>query len=209
VPQNVDAPKSGVLQSLGDAFGYVRGERIIMTFLTVSALFNIFGRSYITLLPVVAKEVLHVGASGFGFISSGPGLGTIVGSLTLASLGRVPARRAILVVLLLAFSICLCVFAVNGDVWIAFATLVVVGALSTVFETLLNTSIQLRVEESFRGRVSGFYGLTGGGLREFGGMQAGFVAEWTSAPFAIAAGAIVLAVVGYIFLGARLKRLAE
>jgi MFS family permease len=209
VPQNVDAPKSGVLQSLRDAFGYVRGERIIMTFLTVSALFNIFGRSYITLLPVVAKEVLHVGASGFGFISAGPGLGTIIGSLTLASLGRVPARRPILVSILLAFSICLCVFAVTADIWIAFATLVVVGALSTVFETLLNTSIQLRVEESFRGRVSGFYGLTGGGLREFGGMQAGFVAEWTGAPIAIAAGAIVLAVVGYFFLGARLKRLAE
>jgi MFS family permease len=209
VPKVIDAPKSGVLESLHDAFGYVRGERIIMTFLTVSALFNIFGRSYITLLPVVAKEVLHVGASGFGFISAGPGLGTIIGSLTLASLGRVRARRAILVSILLAFSICLCVFAVTADAWIAFATLVVVGALSTVFETLLNTSIQLRVEESFRGRVSGFYGLTGGGLREFGGMQAGFVAEWTSAPIAIAAGAIVLAVVGYIFLGARLKRLAE
>jgi hypothetical protein len=86
--------------------------------------------------------------------------------------------------------------------------LVAIGALSTVFETLLNTSIQLRVAEEFRGRVSGFYGLTGGGLREFGGMQAGFVAEWTSAPVAIVAGAVVLAIVGYTFLGARLKRIA-
>ena len=47
----------------------------------------------------------------------------------------------------------------------------IVGALSTVFETLLNTSIQLRVAEAYRGRVMGFYGLTGGGLRELGGMQ--------------------------------------
>ena len=39
-------------------------------------------------------------------------------------------------------------------------------------------------------------------------MQAGFVAEWTSAPVAIVAGAVVLAVVGYMFLGARLKRMA-
>lgn len=209
VPKTSNAPTAGVLKSLRDAFGYVRGERIIATFLIVSALFNIFGRSYITLLPVVAKEVLRVGASGFGFVSAGPGLGTIIGSLTLASLGRVRARRGILVALLLSFSSCLCAFAVSSDAWVAFAILVVVGALSTVFETLINTSIQLRVVESFRGRVSGFYGLTGGGLREFGGMQAGFVAEWTSAPIAIAAGSIVLAVVGYLFLGARLKRLAE
>ncbi|MGH7886546.1 MAG: hypothetical protein ACREPG_01680 [Candidatus Binatia bacterium] len=42
-----------------------------------------------------------------------------------------------------------------------------------------------------------------------GGMQAGFVAEWTSAPFAIGASAVVLAAVGYGILGSRLKRLAE
>ncbi len=201
--------RAGVLQSLCDGFSYVRGERIIMTFLIVSALFNIFGRSYLTLLPVVAKDVLRIGASGFGFISAGPGLGTIIGSLSLASAGRVEARRGILISILLAFCVSLFAFALSGDAMIAFGCLALVGGLSTAFETLLNTSIQLRVEEGFRGRVSGFYGLTGGGLREFGGMQAGFVAEWSSAPFAIGAGALVLAVVGYGFLGARLKRLAE
>ena len=90
VPNVVDSGRrSTVLQSLRDAFAYVRGERIIMTFLAVSALFNIFGRSYTTLLPVIAKEVLRLGPAGFGFISAGPGMGTIIGSLGLAFLGRV------------------------------------------------------------------------------------------------------------------------
>ncbi len=177
--------------------------------MTVSAIFNIFGRSYVTLLPVFAKDVLRVGASGFGFISAGPGLGTIIGSLTLASLGRLEARRGLMVSILIAFTACLFAFAVTGDFRMAFGFLVVVGALSTVFETLLNTSIQLRVVESFRGRVSGFYGLTGGGLREFGGMQAGFVAEWAGAPLAIGAGALVLALLGYFFLGSRLSSSVE
>jgi outer membrane lipoprotein SlyB len=78
-----------------------------------------------------------------------------------------------------------------------------------VFDTLMNTSIQLRVEEAFRGRVSGFYGLTGGGLRELGGMQAGFIAEWTGAPIAITAGAIVLAILGYVVLDASFKDYAD
>ncbi|HEY7218819.1 MAG TPA: MFS transporter [Candidatus Binatia bacterium] len=200
--------RASVLQSLRDAFSYVQGEKIIMTFLTVSAIFNIFGRSYVTLLPVFAKEVLRLSASGFGFISAGPGLGTIIGSLTLASLGRVETKRSRMVMILIAFSACLFAFAVSGDARLAFGFLVAVGALSTVFETLMNTSIQLRVEEAFRGRVSGFYGLTGGGLREFGGMQAGFVAEWTSAPIAIASGAIVLVIVSASILGSRLKESA-
>jgi predicted MFS family arabinose efflux permease len=200
---------STVLQSLREAFGYVRGERIIMTFLMVSALFNIFGRSYITLLPVVAKEILRVGASGFGFISAGPGLGTIIGSLTLASLGRVQAQRGIMITILLAFCVSLFAFAWCADAKMAFGFLVLVGGLSTVFETLLNTSIQLRVVEAFRGRVSGFYGLTGGGLREFGGMQAGFVAEYSSAPFAIGVGAVLLGCIGLGFLGSRLRRVPD
>ena len=203
VPNIVQNQRASVIQSLTEAFGYVRRENVIMTFLTVSAIFNIFGRSYVTLLPVFAKDVLQLGASGFGFISAGPGLGTIIGSFTLASLGRVEAKPARMVALLIGFTSCLFSFAVSRDARLAFGFLVAVGALSTLFETLLNTSIQLRVEEAFRGRVSGFYGLTGGGLREFGGMQAGFIAEWTSAPVAISAGAVALAVIGYMFLNFR------
>ncbi len=205
VPNLVQSNGQSVVQSLADAFAYVRQEKVIMTFLTVSAVYNILGRSYITLLPVFAKDVLQLGASGFGFISAGPGLGTIIGSLTLASLGRVEAKPGRMAAILISFAACLFSFAVSRDPRIAFGFLVAVGSLSTVFETLVNTSIQLRVEEAFRGRVSGFYGLTGGGLREFGGMQAGIVAEWTSAPIAIAAGAIVLGIVGYIILGSRVK----
>jgi MFS family permease len=203
VPNVVHRQHASVIQSLTEAFGYVRRENVIMTFLTVSAIFNIFGRSYVTLLPVFAKDVLQLGASGFGFISAGPGLGTIIGSFTLASLGRVEAKPARMVGLLVGFTTCLFSFAVSRDARLAFGFLVAVGALSTLFETLLNTSIQLRVEEAFRGRVSGFYGLTGGGLREFGGMQAGFIAEWTSAPVAISAGAVALALIGYMFLNFR------
>ena len=96
-------------------FDYVRHEKVILRYLTVSAIFNIFGRSYVTLLPVFAKDVLRVGASGFGFISAGPGLGTIIGSLTLASLGRLQARRGLMVSILIAFAACLFGFAVTGD----------------------------------------------------------------------------------------------
>jgi MFS family permease len=203
---DAEGRRVNLLQSLRDGFDYVRRERVITTFLLVSSIFNIFGRSFITLLPVFAKEILRIGASGLGFIAAGPGLGTIIGSLSLAAFGRVEARRDILVTILLAFSVSLFAFAASTDFRVAFACLVVVGAMSTVFETLLNTSIQLRVIEAYRGRVMGFYGLTGGGLREFGGMQAGFLAEWSSAPFAIEAGAVLLAVIGFLFLGARLQR---
>jgi hypothetical protein len=116
----------------------------------------------------------------------------------------VEAKRGRMIALLIAFSIVLFAFAASRHFELSFACLAIVGALSTVFETLLQTSIQLMVAESYRGRVLGFYGLTTGGLREFGGMQAGFLAEWRSAPFAVETGAVILAIVGFFFLGARL-----
>ena len=150
-----------------------------------------------------------MGASGFGFISAAPGLGTIIGSLTLASLGSVEAKRGRMIALLMAFSTVLFSFGASRHLEFSFACLVMVGALSTVFETLLQTSIQLTVGEAYRGRVMGFYGLTAGGLRELGGMQAGFLAEWRSAPFAVGTGAVILAVFGFLFLGARMRELPK
>jgi len=198
--------QASVIQSLKDGLSYVKTQRVIVTFLIVSACFNIFGRSYITLLPVFAKEVLQLGASGLGFLSAGPGLGTIIGSLILASLGRVEAKRGRMLVILVGYAAALFAFAASSHFNLTFACLVLVGALSTAFETLLQTSIQLQVAEAFRGRVMGFYGLTTGGLREFGGMQAGFLAEWTGAPFTIEAGVVVLIVIGFLFLGAKMRR---
>ncbi|HYY25925.1 MAG TPA: MFS transporter [Candidatus Udaeobacter sp.] len=203
-PHGLENARATVVQSLLDGFGYVRRHKAITTFLLVSAAFNIFGRSYITLLPVFAKEVLAVGASGLGFIAAAPGLGTIIGSLILAALGSVEAKRGRMITLLVAFSIVLFFFAASPHFELSFVSLVVVGGLSTVFETLLQTSIQLMVAESYRGRVLGFYGLTTGGLREFGGMQAGFLAEWRSAPFAVETGAVILVIVGCFFLGGHL-----
>ena len=208
-PHGAENARATVIRSLLDGFGYIRRQKIIATFLLVSAVYNILGRSYVTLLPVFAKEILNVGASGFGFISAAPGLGTIIGSLTLASLGSVEAKRGRMIALLIAFSTVLFSFGASRHLEFSFACLVMVGALSTVFETLLQTSIQLTVGEAYRGRVMGFYGLTAGGLRELGGMQAGFLAEWRGAPFAVGTGAVILAVFGFLFLGARMRELPK
>lgn len=194
-------------ESLFDGIGYIRRQGLIFTLLVTSALFSIFGRSYIILLPVFAKAVLNIGASGLGFIAAAPGLGTIIGSLGVAALGRSQVKRRTMVMSLFGAALALFLFAASGSFATACLTLVAVGMLSMTFDTLLNALIQLNVTDAYRGRVMGVYGLTAAGLREFGGMQAGFLAEWTGAPFAIEAGAVVVALVAVFFLGPRLKKL--
>jgi MFS family permease len=207
IPKHLAGSGTGsISNSIIDGFSYVRREKVILTLLVVTALYNIFGRSYITLLPVIAKEELRVGASGLGFLSAAPGLGTIIGSLIIAALGRENVKRSILVSILVAYSACLFFFASTELFHFAFAILALTGGLSTVFDTLVSTLIQLTVDDDYRGRVMGFYGMAAAGLREFGGVQAGLLAEWMRAPFAIEAGAAVVALVALFFGRARLQR---
>jgi MFS family permease len=208
-PQETDRERMRMVDSLLDGLRYIRGQKVILTLLIGSACVSIFGRSYIILLPVFAKDILRVGASGLGFIAAAPGLGTIIGALFLAALGRVKVKRVALVTILCCSAVSLFVFAGSRSFALAFPMLVVVGAMSTVFDTLLNTIIQLTVMDAYRGRVMGVYGLTAAGLREFGGMQAGFLAEWAGAPFAIEAGAVVVVLFALFFFVPQLRKLPE
>jgi MFS family permease len=209
VPYQPSEPVTNrVRASVFDGFNYIRREKLILLLLIVTSLFNIFGRSYIILLPVVAKEVLQVGASGLGYITAAPGLGTIIGSLAVAAFGRGEVNRTVLVLLLLGYAASLVVFASTGSFYTAFSAMVAIGLLSTGFDTLVATLIHLKVDDSYRGRVMGFYGMAAAGLREFGGVQAGLLAEWTSAAFAIDAGAVVVALVAFFVLAPRLRQVA-
>jgi MFS family permease len=196
-------------QSFFDGLRYISHHKLIFTLLIGSSCVSVFSRSYIILLPVFAKEVLHTGASGLGFISAAPGLGTIIGALALAALGWVKIRQRSFVSILVGLGVALFIFGTAQRFVIAFPSLIVAGALGTIFETLLHTLIQLSVVDSYRGRVMGVYGLAAAGLREFGGVQAGFIAEWAGAPFAIQAGAVIVVLVAMLFFYPQLKRLPE
>jgi len=209
IPVNTGAGTARITDSLLAGLAYIRQQKLILTLLIGSSLFSIFGRSYITLLPVFAKEVLRVGASGLGFIAAAPGLGTIIGSLSLAALSRIKANRRSLVLLLLGSSGALILFATTHNFATAFMMLVMVGGSNIAFDTLVNTAIQLSVADVYRGRVLGVYGLATAGLRELGGMQAGFVAEWTTTPFALEAGAVVVVLMAVFFFGPRLRGLPQ
>jgi MFS family permease len=209
IPPLAETRGSPIRQSIADGFTYIRRQKLIFLLLITTSLFNIFGRSYLTLLPVIAKEVLQVGASGLGFIAAGPGLGTIIGSLALAASAKVDVNRNVLVLLLLGYASFLVVFAATSHVQIAFGVLVAVGALSIAFDTLVSTIIQLTVTDAYRGRIMGFHGMASAGLREFGGVQAGVIAEWMGARFAIDAGAVFVALVALFFLAPRLGRVSE
>ena len=74
---------------------YVRATKKVSTLIRFIAVFSVLGVPYITLMPVVARDLLGLDASGYGLLLSSLGIGGLSGALALAAVGgRAAAREA-------------------------------------------------------------------------------------------------------------------
>jgi len=134
-----------------------------------------FGASYLALMPAVARDVLHQGSEGLGFLMGAVGLGALCGAYALA---RVPERHLAMTPVLAAasFGVSLVLFAHSHSLPLSMALL-----LPTSFSLMLlggstNTLIQTVAHDHFRGRVVSFYTMSFMGMMPWGSLVLGWIA---------------------------------
>ena len=190
-------------QRLAEGASYVVREPVVGLLLIDVAVFSLFAMNRLTLIPLFADQVLHAGASGFGFLMASMGLGALVGALTLAffpGLGANPARQFWLGLLWVA---ALLVFSFSRVFLLSSAALFVAGYSQISFVATANSRIQTLTPDGLRGRVMGLYAQALIGVGPLGAMQAGALATLLSAPWAMAIGATVA---GAVVVATRLLR---
>lgn len=182
---------------------YARHQPVVGMLLVAVAVFSLFAMNRLTLIPLFADQVLHVGAHGFGFLLASMGLGALAGALTLAffpSAGADPRRQLwmamIWVVALLEFSI-------SRAFVLSMAALFVAGYCQISFVATANNRIQTLTPDHLRGRVMSLYAQALIGVGPVGSTQAGALATLFGAPWAMAIGAIVA---GAVVLGIAIAR---
>jgi MFS family permease len=183
-----------------EALRYVRGHRILLAVISLVTIVSLFGWPYSVLLPVFARDVLHVGAAGFGYLMAANGVGALLGALTLASLGNTPHRRTLFYGGLFGFCIMLSVFALSHVYWLSATALAGAGFFMIIFFATANTAVQTRVPDELRGRVMGIYALAFIGLTPFGALIAGALARTTSVSFTVTLGAVICMIAGLIVM---------
>jgi MFS family permease len=183
-----------------EALRYVRSHRILRAVISLVTIVSLFGWPYSILLPVFARDVLHVQVSGYGYLMAANGVGALFGALTLASLGHSVTRRTLFYGGLFGFCIMLAVFALSHVYWLSALALAGSGFFMIIFFATANTAVQTRVPDELRGRVMGIYALAFLGLTPFGSLLAGAIAKTTSASFAVSFGAVVCLVAGLIVM---------
>jgi len=184
-----------VIQEMAQGINFVR-RNTIFGFLIGMTFFNsVFGMSYIFLFPVFARDIFDAGTSGLGFLNAATGIGALLGTILTASLGNFQRKGWLLLGGAISFGIFLIIFAatssVIGSLPLAMVIIFFAGASTSMYMITVMSTLQALVPNELRGRVMGIYGMTWS-LLPLGGMQAGAVAEYTSAPFAIGLGGTVV-----------------
>lgn len=170
------------------AVRFIRSDTRVSALVVLVAVFSVLGFPFLVLMPVVARDVLHTDARGYGALMAAVGVGAMLGALALALAGRRVHEGWALLGGGAAFGALLVVFAVARALSTAVALLALAGCAMIVTTALANTMLQTLVPDELRGRVMAFYAFVFVGMAPFGAFQAGLVAEHTGAPFAIALG---------------------
>jgi predicted MFS family arabinose efflux permease len=167
-------PASGsVRDELVEGLRYAAGNPQVRLVLTSVAVTSAFGLSYMTLLPVFARDVLHSGARGFGLLMASGGLGAIFGALGTAARRGTSRTTAVMAAGQGALGLGLVALALTRHVLAAAVCLVVVGLAVAIQLSTTNGFLQTTAPEHLRGRAVSLYIWIFSGLSPIGGLVAG------------------------------------
>jgi MFS family permease len=188
---------------------FIGGHRAIFYLVTLVAVSAFLSMPYSTLMPVFAGNVLGQSASPvvsaicgvvhcqapealpLGALLTTVGLGALVGALVVASLPASTPYGRFLTVGNLAFPLLLLIFSASHSFLLSLLVLFLVGISFVWQNALANTMLQLVSPDELRGRIMSVYTMVFQASSRLGGLQAGFMADWVSAPFSVGLGALI------------------
>jgi MFS family permease len=193
-----------------DGLRYIRRNAIILGTISLD-LFAVLLGGAVALLPVYAREILHTGAFGLGFLRAGPGMGAV---LTAIALAHYPLRRragAAMLWCVAGFGAFTMVFGLSRNFAVSMAALIAVGACDMVSVIVRHTLVQLGTPDEMRGRVSAVNMVFIGASNEVGQFESGLTAQWLGAVPAVLLGGMgtILVVALWAAMFPALRRVDE
>ena len=189
------AERGSVVENLVSYVQLLRVNRILMTLMLMTIAIEIFGFSHYTLLPVFAKDVLGVGATGLGMMTAVGQMGGLLGVMTLANLGNFRRKGLLVIVITTGFGLGLMAFSLASHMLFFLAILAWVNGCAMSLDTLNRTLMQENVPNDQRGRAMGSWTLSIG-TGPVGKLGIGALGEAIGAQGALLVNGIILAIVG-------------
>ncbi len=189
-PPSRNRSHAAPLRAIQQGFAYAWQTREIRASLLLVAACSVFGAPYVPMLPAIARDVLHQGSAGLGFLYGAVGAGALVGAYTLV---QVPDRHLLLTPVASALGFGLALLAFSLSHWYALS-LVLLAPCAFCLVLLggsTNSIIQLAAREDMRGRVVALYAMSFMGMMPWGSLLLGGIAQHLGAARAVMAGGAV------------------
>ena len=193
--------RESLWRQIGEGFAFVRRRRIVWMMMSLDLSATLFS-SYRVVLPALAVQRLHVGATGYGLLASTPSLGALAATYTVF---RVVGRSGRLGVVLLAstvgYGLSAILLARAGVMPLAVVSLLLLGACDAMATTVRQAAVQLETPNDLRGRVSATYQMASKGGPALGDSLMGSAAGALGPGLSLVCGGVLT--IGYVgmFLG--------
>ena len=179
-------------------FHYIRSRRRLLGVITLDLFVVILGGAT-ALLPIYARDILQVGAEGFGLLRSSFTVGALLGALTLT---QRPIRRHAGIKLLgtvFVFGAASIVFGISTSFWLSMTALFVMGAADSISVFVRINLVQIITPDEMRGRVGAVNGVFIGASNELGEFESGVTAHWWGTVPAVIVGGAATCGVALLF----------
>jgi MFS family permease len=142
------------------------------------------------LLPIYARDILHVGPVGLGWLRAAPAVGAFIMAVSLAHLPPMKRSGVAMLWAVAGFGVTMIVFGLSTSFALSLAVLALSGALDNISVVVRHSLVQLLTPDAMRGRVSAVNNVFISSSNELGAFESGLVAAWFGAVASVVSGGI-------------------
>jgi MFS family permease len=183
---------------------YVRHHADLVALIVLAAATTFLGFAVLTFLPLFTQRVFNEGATTYSQLMAWSGIGSVVGALVIAWLGKFPRMGLTSLSVQVVYGVLIIAFAMSRVLWLSELLLFLTGAALMVVFSTVTSLVQLIAPNEMRGRVMSIYMLAFRGGMPLGSLVSGYFATLIGAPLVIAVnGALLIAVAAYFLARSR------
>ena len=191
--------QDSVLEGMKNGFSYMKKKGSLWQLSILGFISTFCGIPLLTLLPIFARDIFHMGATGYANMMAVSGAGAITGALLYAGMSKNRAHGRLTLQVQFAFAILIAIFAFSRNLAVSYVTLFLAGICLITLFAAVTSLVQMNVVEEMRGRVMSIFMFAFRGGMPLGGLTMGYLAEKLNPPVALAIGSAILGLTAISF----------